>query len=89
MVNGGNSDRRATATLVALRLGALHAFLRRHGRGGQGWPASDARISGTTGSLADLSCLFYARLFMAGNIRDGTGRYRFDRFDGKKLETGR
>ena len=27
----------ATATLVALRLGALRAFFRRHGRDGHGW----------------------------------------------------
>ena len=26
---------------------------------------------------------------MAGNIRDGTGRYCFDMFAGKKLKTGR
>ena len=28
------------------------------------------------------------RLFMAGNIRDGTGRYCVDMFGGKKVEDG-
>ena len=54
MANGENSGRHATATLVALRLGAGHAFFRRHGRGGQGWPTLNARISRVKrGSLAD------------------------------------
>ena len=33
--------------------------------------------------------MFFSRLFMAGNIRDGTGRYCFDMFGGRKLKTGR
>ena len=32
---------------------------------------------------------FLARLFMAGNIRDGTGRYCFECLAGKKMKTGR
>ena len=34
------------------------------------------------------SLLLAIRLFMAGNIRDGTGRYCFDMFGGKKIEDG-
>ena len=30
----------------------------------------------------------FTRLFMAGNVRDGTGRYCFDIFGGKKVEDG-
>ena len=33
--------------------------------------------------------IVFSRLFMAGNIRDGTGRDCFDTFDGKKMKTGR
>ena len=32
--------------------------------------------------------MFFSRLFMAGNIRDGTGRYCFDMIGGKKIEDG-
>ena len=32
--------------------------------------------------------MFFSRLFMAGNIRDGTGRYCFDMFGGEKVEGG-
>ena len=30
----------------------------------------------------------FLKLFMAGNVRDGTGRYSFDMFGGKKNEDG-
>ena len=60
VANGENSGRQATATLVALRLSALHAFFRRHSRDGHAWLTLDAPISGTNASLADLRSLFYA-----------------------------
>ena len=36
----------------------------------------------------DLPNPYFSRRFMAGNIRDGTGRYCFDMFGEKKIEDG-